>query len=88
MEWKKLTTKTMPPVDNHKSFLLWLGLNEDGGFPVLAKRVQYNAPEPYIRYCTCNGWKALGKEEYAECFWAAIEPPGIARGHLFGEKAG
>ena len=75
-EYKKLTEKTMPPIDNRKHFILWRGLpDDDGGFPALAKRVQYNNNEPYIRFETINGWKVLSLGEYKDCLWAEIETP-------------
>ena len=79
MEWKKLTKKTLPPVDNHIGFILWLGLNEDGGFPVHAKRVQYDNSPPYIRYVTPTGWRLLEEKAYRGCLWAAIEEPEEAK---------
>lgn len=78
-EWHKLTAKTQPPVDNEVGFLLWRGINEDGGFPAYAKRVQYNGAPPYIRYCTPFGWKILDKTDFKGCMWAEIEPPAEAR---------
>lgn len=80
MEWKKLTARNMPPVNNSRRFLLWLGANEDGGFPVLAARVQYNNDPPYIRYSTCNGWKVL--ENQRGVLWAEIEVPEQANAKL------
>ena len=80
MEWKKLTARTMPPVDNRKRVLLWLGANEDGGFPVIAARVKYNNDPPYIRYSTCNGWKVL--ENQRGVMWAEIEVPEQAKAKL------
>ena len=75
MEWHKLTKKNMPPVDNENSFLLWLGANEDGGFPVLGKRVQYDGKEPYIRYITPTGWQVLEESDFRGFLWAPIDPP-------------
>lgn len=75
-EYKKLTGKTMPPIDNRKRFILWRGVRDtDGGFPSTAKRVQYNDNEPYIRFETVNGWKVLSPGEYKDCLWAEIETP-------------
>ena len=75
-EYKKLTGKTMPPIDNRKRFILWRGVRDtDGGFPSTAKRVQYNDNEPYIRFETINGWKVLSPDEYKDCLWAEIETP-------------
>ena len=78
-EWHKLTKRSLPPVDNRTSFLLWRGINEDGGFPVLAKHAQYNDKPPYIRYVTAFGWQELLPKEYKGCMWAVIEPPEEAR---------
>ena len=77
MDWHKLTAKDLPPVDNRRSFLLWLGVHEDGGFPVQAKRVQYNDNPPYIRYVTPSGWRVL--ENPRGVLWAEIEEPEAAR---------
>ena len=78
-EWHKLTKRDLPPVDNMTDFLLWRGINEDGGFPVCAKRVQYGGEKPYIRYCTPFGWKILDDTDFRGCMWTEIEPPEEAR---------
>ena len=68
-EYKKLTKKTMPPIDNRKRFIIWLDARStDGGFPTIAQRVQYNDNAPYIMYV-----KPFGK-----CFTPMIT--GIACG--------
>lgn len=79
MEWHKLTKKSLPPVDNRQRFLLWRGVNEDGGFPVLAAHVQYSDNPSYIRYVTMKGWKLLEEEDFRGCMWAEIEPPEEAK---------
>ena len=68
MEYKKLTKKTMPPVDNRHSFILWLGTKDtDGGFPLIAKRVEYDGKPPYIRYAKpFAGWIVLDESGYTE----------------------
>lgn len=80
MEYRKLKNDSLPPIDNRKRFILWRGvLDDDGGFPAIAKRVQYGDNPPYIMFTTIKGWKALQREEYKECLWSEIEtPPQIA----------
>ena len=77
MEYKKLTKASMPPVSNSQYFILWRAANEtDGGFPALAKRVQYDGKAPYIRYVKAfEGWVVLGESEYKTCLWAELEAP-------------
>ena len=77
MEYKKLTKKFLPPIDNRKRFILWLDARStDGGFPTVAQRVQYNDNAPYIRYVKpFKGWKVLPPGEYKDCLWAEIETP-------------
>ena len=76
MEYRKLKKESMPPVDNGTRFLLWRGvLDDDGGFPAIAKRVQYGDNPPYIMFETIKGWKVLQREEYKECLWTDIETP-------------
>ena len=82
MEWHKLTKRSLPPVDNRKRFLLWLGAHEDGGFPVVAAHVQYDGNPAYIRYVTMKGWKVLEEEDFRGCMWAEIEPPEEAKAKL------
>jgi hypothetical protein len=77
MEYKKLTKKTLPPIDNRKRFLLWRDARStDGGFATVAQRVQYNDNAPYIRYVKpFKGWKVLRPDDYRNCLWAEIETP-------------
>ena len=77
MKYKKLTKKTMPPVNNRHSFILWLGAKDtDGGFPLIAKRVEYDGKPPYIRYAKpFAGWIVLDESDYKDCIWAEIEIP-------------
>lgn len=79
MEWHKLTKNSLPPVDNKIGFILWRGVNEDGGFPVLAKRVQYKDAPPYIRFVKPTGWQLLEESAFRGCLWAAIDPPEQAK---------
>lgn len=80
MIWHKLTKKSLPPVQNSKYFLLWRGIYEDGGFPVLAKRVQFgDQRDAHIWRITINGAKLLEEEDYSGCMWAEIEPPEEAK---------
>lgn len=76
VKWEELTAKSLPPIDNDCSFLLWRGLrDDDGGFPCIAKRVQFGLNPAYIMFLKASGWHVLEKEEYAECLWAEIEAP-------------
>ena len=76
LTWQPLTPQTMPSIDNNRFFLLWRGTRDiDGGFPSLAKRVQYGFDRPYIRYMTPTGWKAIGHHEAKACLWADIPVP-------------
>lgn len=76
LTWLPLTPQTMPAIDNSRFFLLWRGTRDtDGGFPCLAKRVQYGWDKPYIRYITPTGWKAVSQHEARTCLWAEIPVP-------------
>lgn len=71
----KFTKKTMPPIG--ADIIVWKGWKDsDGGFPVVARRVQYGENDPYIRYRTCGpNWDLLWVDEYRDCLWALIEQP-------------
>ena len=75
-QYQKLSKDNLPPINNHRYFILWRGVNEgDGGVPSLAKHVQYNGMAAYIRFVTADGWKTLEKKEYRFCVWAPLETP-------------
>jgi len=76
MKWRRLAKESMPEVNLFKGFLLWIGLrDDDGGFPCIAKHVQYGENPPYIRYVKPSGWHVLEKESYRDCLWAEIDTP-------------
>ena len=77
MEYQKLKKGSMPPIDNHKRFLLWRDARStDGGFATIAQRVQYNDNAPYIMYVKpFQGWKVLRPADYKDCLWTEIETP-------------
>ena len=80
--WKPFNKKSMPPVNNGKYFLICRGYREPGGGVMeVAKRVQYDDDEPYIRYIGFVGgnnrfdWVILEPEDYRKCLWQEIEYP-------------
>lgn len=77
-KYQKFTKKTMPPL-NH-DLILWKGYKDsDGGFPVIARRVQYHDMEPYVRYRVPDDrlWDILSEDEYHDCLWKLAEVPTI-----------
>ena len=77
MEWHKFTKKTLPEVSNDRYFLLYRGKNDPGGGVMcLAKRVQYDGKEPYIRFITpFDGWELFDHAEWRSSLWSEIDYP-------------
>lgn len=75
--WKILEKKSMPAVDNHRSFLLCRGaFDPDDQLMSTAKRVQYDGKDPYIWYMRgAEGWAVLPEDQYRDCLWKEIEYP-------------
>lgn len=80
-EWKRLNKRNMPPIDNHRRFLLCRGYKDQADQIMdAAVRVQFDEKEPYIRYIGHIGngefgWRILPEKEYRDCLWQEIEYP-------------
>jgi hypothetical protein len=82
MIYNRFTKKTMPPIDNYTWFMLWRGIrDDDGGFPVLAKRVKHG-DDVFIWFQCGAGPRILEPGEYRDCRWAVIDRPQEGAQHV------
>lgn len=77
MTWHRLDN--LDKVPQEEPFLIWRAINEDGGFPVLARRVLVDG-EATIRFRSADDkWIYLSADEHKNCRWAEIEPPAVVK---------
>ena len=74
ISWTPFTPGTMPPIDNHRRFLVLYGLDPDDRILCVGKHVQYNGAAPYIRIIGGEGgWKELTEDQQHDAAWAPVE---------------
>lgn len=79
LQWQTLTPQHMPPIG--ENFLLWRGVNDEGGGALTLGRRQRN---PWMMPCIDFVWEVerqsgkgflVPEKEYGNYRWAAITPP-------------
>ena len=74
VNWVPFTPETMPPIDNHKRFLVLNGLGSADRILCVGVHCQYGDNAPYIRFCGGEGgWKIPDYEQLHDMAWAMID---------------
>ena len=77
LNWFRL--RDLDKLPKEEPFLLWRAINEDGGFPTMARRVLLEGRAVIRFHGADDNWIYLEEAEYRHCRWAKITPPELAR---------